>query len=110
LLAPDDASPVCLSARTQDLTKSEVHPMGGTAMLSLESSEEPFLHGVKFTAMPPTKRYRDMEQLSGGEKTLAALALLFAIHRSEHCAAGFDRSRACPWALAPLRRGAVCFR
>ena len=27
------------------------------------------------------KRFRDMEQLSGGEKTVAALALLFAIHR-----------------------------
>lgn len=27
------------------------------------------------------KRFRDMEQLSGGEKTIAALALLFAIHR-----------------------------
>jgi len=30
--------------------------------------------------MPPTKRFRDMEQLSGGEKTVAALALLFALH------------------------------
>jgi len=26
------------------------------------------------------KRFRDIEQLSGGEKTVAALALLFAIH------------------------------
>lgn len=26
------------------------------------------------------KRFRDMEQLSGGEKTIAALALLFSIH------------------------------
>ncbi|CAL5336544.1 unnamed protein product [Camellia sinensis] len=31
--------------------------------------------------MPPTKHFRDMEQLSGGEKTVAALALLFSIHR-----------------------------
>lgn len=31
--------------------------------------------------MPPLKRFRDMEHLSGGEKTMAALALLFAIHR-----------------------------
>lgn len=30
--------------------------------------------------MPPLKRFRDMEHLSGGEKTMAALALLFAIH------------------------------
>lgn len=27
------------------------------------------------------KRFRDMDQLSGGERTVAALALLFAIHR-----------------------------
>lgn len=65
----------------KDLTVSRTHPMGGAAYLSLESEEEPFLHGIKFTAMPPTKRFRDMEQLSGGEKTVAALALLFSIHR-----------------------------
>lgn len=35
---------------------------------------------MKFNAMPPMKRFRDMEQLSGGEKTIAALSLLFAIH------------------------------
>lgn len=30
--------------------------------------------------MPPGKTFTEMEQLSGGEKTMAALALLFAIH------------------------------
>lgn len=30
--------------------------------------------------MPPMKRFRPMSELSGGEKTVAALALLFAIH------------------------------
>ena len=45
-----------------------MHPMGGTAYLNVENTEEPFLGGIKFTAMPPTKRFRDMEQLSGGEK------------------------------------------
>lgn len=54
--------------------------MGGKAYLSLDDSEEPYNGGIKFTAMPPMKRYRDMEYLSGGEKTVAALALLFAIH------------------------------
>jgi structural maintenance of chromosome 1 len=38
------------------------------------------LDGIKYHAMPPLKRFRDMEHLSGGEKTMAALALLFAIH------------------------------
>ncbi|KZT24830.1 RecF/RecN/SMC protein [Neolentinus lepideus HHB14362 ss-1] len=62
------------------LTKGKAAPMGGVAYLSLEDSEEPYLGGVKYHAMPPMKRFRDMEQLSGGEKTVAALALLFAIH------------------------------
>lgn len=64
----------------QELTRSTVHRLGGTAYLSVENEDTPYLHGIKYTAMPPTKRFRDMEQLSGGEKTLASLALLFAIH------------------------------
>lgn len=64
----------------KDMTKSSKHPLGGNAYLSLDDSEEPYLGGMKFNAMPPMKRFRDMEQLSGGEKTVAALALLFAIH------------------------------
>jgi len=53
---------------------------GGSAYLDLEDSEDPFNGGIKFTAMPPAKRFRDMHLLSGGEKTLAAMALLFAVH------------------------------
>ncbi|KAJ3226707.1 Structural maintenance of chromosomes protein 1 [Clydaea vesicula] len=63
-----------------DLTKSKTFPLGGSATLTLEDGDEPYLDGVKFHAMPPMKRFRDMDQLSGGEKTVAALALLFAIH------------------------------
>ncbi|KAL2535788.1 Structural maintenance of chromosomes (SMC) family protein [Forsythia ovata] len=59
---------------------SGTHAVGGTAYLNLENPDEPYLYGIKFSAMPPTKRYRDMSQLSGGEKTVAALALLFSIH------------------------------
>ena len=64
----------------KELTNSRTHPLGGTAYLTLENPEEPYLEGVKYHTMPPMKRFRDMEQLSGGEKTIAALALLFAIH------------------------------
>jgi structural maintenance of chromosome 1 len=63
-----------------DMTKSKKHPLGGNAYLSLDDSDEPYRGGMKFNAMPPMKRFRDMEQLSGGEKTVAALSLLFAIH------------------------------
>ncbi|KAL5036733.1 Structural maintenance of chromosomes protein 1 [Batrachochytrium dendrobatidis] len=64
----------------KELTISTSFPVGGTAYLSLEDSEEPYLDGIKYHAMPPMKRFREMEQLSGGEKTVAALALLFAVH------------------------------
>jgi hypothetical protein len=62
------------------MTRSSKHPLGGNAFLSLDDTDEPFKSGIKFNAMPPMKRFRDMDQLSGGEKTVAALSLLFAIH------------------------------
>ncbi|KAJ2389456.1 Structural maintenance of chromosomes protein 1 [Coemansia sp. RSA 2611] len=61
------------------LTQSPLFPLGGTAYLALEDPESPYLAGVKYHAMPPLKRFRDMDQLSGGEKTVAALALLFSL-------------------------------
>lgn len=64
----------------RDLTKSPQFPLGGQAYLDMEDSTEPYNAGLKYHAMPPLKRFRDMEHLSGGEKTIAALALLFAIH------------------------------
>ncbi|RAH66492.1 cohesin subunit SMC1 [Aspergillus aculeatinus CBS 121060] len=64
----------------RELTKSANYPLGGQAYLDIEDSDEPYLDGIKYHAMPPLKRFRDMEHLSGGEKTMAALALLFAIH------------------------------
>jgi structural maintenance of chromosome 1 len=63
----------------KNLTKSASHP-GGTAFLTLENQDEPYLYGINYNVNPPGKRFRDMEQLSGGEKTVAALALLFAIN------------------------------
>jgi structural maintenance of chromosome 1 len=64
----------------RELTKTQSFPLGGSASLDVEDDDEPYLSGVKYHAMPPLKRFRDMEHLSGGEKTMAALALLFAVH------------------------------
>lgn len=65
----------------KDLTRSEAFPIGGHAYLDIEDdTDTPYLSGIKYHAMPPLKRFRDMEHLSGGEKTIAALALLFAVH------------------------------
>ena len=52
----------------------------GMAVLSVDALQDAFLHGVRYSAVPPSKSFRDIVQLSGGEKTVAALALLFAIH------------------------------
>ncbi|RKF60436.1 Structural maintenance of chromosomes protein 1 [Erysiphe neolycopersici] len=64
----------------KDLTRSSTFPLGGQAYLDIEESDAPYYSGIKYHAMPPLKRFRDMEHLSGGEKTMAALALLFAVH------------------------------
>lgn len=64
----------------KELTKSATSPLGGSAYLTLEDEDSPYNSGIKYHAMPPMKRFRDMDLLSGGEKTMAALALLFAIH------------------------------
>ncbi|KAI0461035.1 hypothetical protein LJB42_001365 [Komagataella kurtzmanii] len=64
----------------KELTKSKVSPLGGSAYLTLSQEDEPYLGGINFHSMPPTKRFREMNLLSGGEKSIAALALLFAIH------------------------------
>lgn len=75
-----DAISACIDTIYKELTRGKNVNAVGTAFLSLENTDEPYLAGVKYNAMPPNKTFRDMEQLSGGEKTVAALALLFAIH------------------------------
>jgi structural maintenance of chromosome 1 len=52
---------------------------GGSAYLDLEDLENPFNGSVKFSTRPPAKRFSDVSLLSGGERTLAAMALLFAL-------------------------------
>ncbi|MED6187004.1 hypothetical protein PIB30_072245 [Stylosanthes scabra] len=61
----------------KQLTKSNIHPLGGTTYLNLENKDDPFLHGIKYTAMPPTKRFCDIEQLSGGKRLLLHLHCCF---------------------------------
>ncbi|KFQ12943.1 Structural maintenance of chromosomes protein 1B, partial [Leptosomus discolor] len=50
------------------------------AFLSPENPEEPYLEGIGFNCVAPGKRFMPMDCLSGGEKSVAALALVFAIH------------------------------
>jgi chromosome segregation protein len=52
---------------------------GGEADLKLTDSEDPLQAGIEITAKPPGKQMRSLYLLSGGEKCLTAMALLFAI-------------------------------
>mmetsp|Transcript_16130 Transcript_16130/g.56250 ORF Transcript_16130/g.56250 Transcript_16130/m.56250 type:complete len:1121 (-) Transcript_16130:531-3893(-) len=63
----------------RSLTSYDGHE-GGSAYLDLDDAEEPYNGGITFTACPPGKRFFPMELLSGGEKSMASLSLLFAMH------------------------------
>lgn len=52
---------------------------GGRGTIELVEGEDILLAGINIIAQPPGKKLQNMMQLSGGEKALAAIALLFAI-------------------------------
>ena len=78
--------------------------LGGNAELELVDSMDPFSEGIIFSVMPPKKSWRNISNLSGGEKvshflfslhthlltllstkTLSSLALVFALHVFKVC-------------------------
>ncbi|MCD8326766.1 MAG: chromosome segregation protein SMC [Lachnospiraceae bacterium] len=52
---------------------------GGRGTLELMEDEDILEAGIRIIAQPPGKKLQNMMQLSGGEKSLTAIALLFAI-------------------------------
>jgi chromosome segregation protein len=61
---------------------------GGHAALHLVDESNPLESGIEIVAQPPGKKLRHISLLSGGEKALTAIALLFAsflIHPSPFC-------------------------
>ncbi len=56
---------------------------GGTGRLRLTEPDDPLNSGVEIEAQPAGKNLRKLALLSGGERSLAALAFLFAIFRSQ---------------------------
>ena len=52
---------------------------GGKGTLELAEEEDILEAGIKIISQPPGKKLQNMMQLSGGEKALTAIALLFAI-------------------------------
>jgi len=71
--------------RTFDLIRSEFRKYfrmlfgGGDASLELTDPEDPATSGLEITAKLPGKRAQRLEALSGGERSLVSVALLFAM-------------------------------
>lgn len=66
-----------------DKKLKEIFPIlfnGGTASLKLTDEEHPLESGILVEVRPPGKKLSHMGLLSGGEKALVAMALLFAIY------------------------------
>ncbi|KAF9763737.1 Structural maintenance of chromosomes protein 4 [Nosema granulosis] len=54
---------------------------GGNAQLELVDYLDPFSEGIVLAVMPPKKCWKNVSNLSGGEKTLSSLSLIFALHK-----------------------------
>ena len=52
---------------------------GGQGRLEMEEGEDVLESGIRIVAEPPGKKLQNMMQLSGGEKALTAISLLFAL-------------------------------
>jgi chromosome segregation protein len=56
---------------------------GGEADLALSETADPLEADIIITARPKGKRFQDIALLSGGERALTALALLFALYKAK---------------------------
>ena len=56
---------------------------GGQAELRLENEDDPLNSGIDIIAQPPGKKLQNINLMSGGEKTMTAIALMFAVLKTK---------------------------
>ncbi len=56
---------------------------GGYAELRLDNEDNPLEAGIEITAQPPGKKLQNINLMSGGEKTMTAIALMFAVLKTK---------------------------
>lgn len=56
---------------------------GGHARLTLDDPSDPLTSQIEIEAQPPGKKLQNINLLSGGEKTMAAIALMFAVLKAK---------------------------
>ena len=56
---------------------------GGHAELRLENETNPLESGIEIIAQPPGKKLQNINLMSGGEKTMTAIALMFAVLKTK---------------------------
>ena len=56
---------------------------GGQAELRLDDETDPLNSGIEIVAQPPGKKLQNINLMSGGEKTMTAIALMFAVLRTK---------------------------
>ena len=56
---------------------------GGQAELRLDDEENPLESGIEIVAQPPGKKLQNINLMSGGEKTMTAIALMFAVLKTK---------------------------
>ncbi|XP_012228669.1 structural maintenance of chromosomes protein 1A-like [Linepithema humile] len=69
----------CVAAAVEPIYKDLVKEKSALALLVSDNTEESYAGGVHYSCIPPFKLFQPMSNLSGGEKSLASLALQFAI-------------------------------
>ncbi|MCI5698242.1 MAG: chromosome segregation protein SMC [Clostridiales bacterium] len=56
---------------------------GGHAELTMENESDPLNSGIEIVAQPPGKKLQNINLMSGGEKTMTAIALMFAVLKAK---------------------------